>query len=541
MAKLATCPSCTTQLALPEKATLSDRARCPRCQEEFLLMETVQFSIPEAELLPPVEPEVESIAPSICEDEYAPTTFARETASDAEDSAEAPEPETLPVSATPSTQKTLSDWEARLKRAIAADVDDVPLEDESTLPQFEFRNLTTKAPAAKTESIPETQDYAVPDDDLFPRTIAKPSPQRDEWSPEEAYAPEEYSLDDEPVIDSYAEHDAEEPEPVIAFNVQTGSAPRNKRKRSVLRTLVSAGLGIVGIPLGLYALLWLRGPAGDVLHVAQYVPSFMLPASFDKPDFDPSRDQLAEQPATPSIDDNEALVADENKLPEAEPLVRDDPAVAPASAEEPVYRGPIFAPVNASEFNELLAAAEPVAAQLGTGDLKSKESVARKGQAYMALARLGDRSSYLNWPGHTPEEMTKTLLAKQLFETTLRDEIVRRDLPQIALRWWQYAERPSPGIVLTGRVERLETTAIGTIAFVSLSTEPVAPEIPVLVGNAEHREGEQIGIVGSIMTNPQEQMPALEVTTYPLVIAHFSFPLAGNTTPAETQVSVPTQ
>lgn len=529
MAKLATCPSCTTQLALPEQATLSDRARCPRCQEEFLLMETVQFSIPEAELLPPVEVEVETFAPTV-EDEYAPTTFARETASDEGESIEASESETLPVSA------TLSDWEARLKRAIAADVDDLPPEEESTLPQFEFRNLTAKAPAAKTEPLPEPQDYAVSDDDLFPLAIAKPAQERDEWSPEDAYAPEEYSADDEPVIDSYAE----EREPAIAFTVQTDSAPRNKRKRSTLRTMASASLGVVGIPLGLYALLWLRGPSGDVLHIAKYVPSFMLPASFDKPDFDSSAEQLAEQPAAPSSDGNEAIVAVENELPEAEPLLRDDPAVAPASAEEPIYRGPIFAPVNAGEFSELLAAAEPVAAQLGTGDLKSKESVAIKGQAYMALARLADRSSYLNWPGHTPEETTKTLLAKQLFETTLRDEIVQRDLPQIALRWWQYAERPSPGIVLTGRVERLETTAIGTIAFMSLSTEPVAPEIPVLL-SVDHGEGEQIGIVGSIMTTPQEQMPALEVTTYPLVIAHFSCPLAGDTISAETQVSEPTR
>ncbi|MDZ4656764.1 MAG: hypothetical protein SH868_04200 [Bythopirellula sp.] len=539
MAKLATCPSCTTQLALPEQATLSDRARCPRCQEEFLLMETVQFSIPEAELLPPVEVETETFAPTV-EDQYAPTTFARETASDGEESIEGSESETLPVSATPSTQKTLSDWEARLKRAIAADVDDLPQEEETTLPQFEFRNLTTKAPAAKTEPTPEPEDYAVSDDDLFPQTTAKSAPQRDDWSPEDAYAPEEYSADDEPVIDSYTDHDAEEPEPAIAFNVQTDSAPRNKRKRNPLRTLASASLGVVGIPLGLYALLWLRGPSGDVLHLAQYVPSFLLPAAFEKPSFE----ELAEQPSTttsreavtgPLSDDAETEIAS------AEPLLRDDPAVAPASAEEPVYRGPIFAPVNASEFNELLAVAEPVVTQLGTGDLKSKESVARKGQAYMALARLADRSSYLNWPGHTPEEATKTLLAKQLFDRTLRDEVVQRDLPQIALRWWQYAERPSSGIVLTGRVERLETTAIGTIAFVSLSTEPVAPEIPVLVGNAEHREGERIGIVGSIMTNPQEQMPALEVTAYPLVIAHFSFPLADDNISAETQVSEPTQ
>ncbi len=530
MAKLATCPGCNTQLALPEKATLSDRARCPRCQEEFMLMETVQFSIPEAELLPPIKAEAEDVAPT-AEEEFAPETFSLETASDGQDSHETFEAETMPVSA------TLSDWEARLKRAIASDVDDEPRETEGALPRFEFRNPTPQEPTTEIESDMVSEDYAVADEDLFPRTEVKSSPQRDIWSPEDAYAPE-----DKPTIKSFEGHEAAEPQPAmpeVAFNVQTDFASHKKRKRSMLRTLASASLGAIGIPLGLYALLWLKGPVGDMFHVAQYLPSFMLPAAFDT-----SSEQLAAQPATiPAREAVTELLGDDpaTDIAAAELLVRDDPAVAPASAEEPVYRGPTFAPVSASEFKELLTAADQVAAQLGTGDLKSKESVALKGQAYMALARLADKSSYLNWPGHTPDEAANTLLAIQLLETTLRDEIVQRDLPQIALRWWQYAERPSPGILLTGRVERLQSTAVGTIAFISLSTETVAPEIPVLVGDAEHREGALVGIVGSIMTNPQEQMPALELALNPLVIAHFSIPLAQTSTPPEMQVLQPTE
>jgi hypothetical protein len=530
MAKLATCPGCTTQLALPEEATLSDRARCPRCQEEFLLMETVQFSIPTAEILPPVEPDVESVAPMASEDEFLPEPFARETASDVESVPEVSEPERLPVSA------TLSDWEARLKRAIAADVDD---EDSSaeTLPIFSERAST------KFQPVSELEDFAVADADLLPESNYSPSPNVDAWSPKDAYESAEKPTvkftTDQTITDVVAS-EQETPVEVGPLSVRTDSTPPKKRKRSALRTLASASLGVVGIPLGLYALLWLRGPAGDVLHVAEYIPSFMLPASFAGLEENISPTQLAEQPEPDTAEGAGALATNKSdaeldgpseldrppELEDAEPLMRDDPAVARASAEQPIYRGPTFALVNPPEFAGLLAAAEQLAPQIATGDLNSKESVAQMGQAYMALARLADKSAYLNQPGLTPEETTKALLAKQLFETTLRQDNVMRDLPQIALRWWQYDKRPSPGMVLTGRVERLQTSDAGTIAFLSLGSEQIAPAIPVLIGNANHASGELVGVVGSIVANPQDQLPALDPTQGPVVIAHFSFPLA---------------
>ncbi len=524
MAKLATCPGCTTQLALPEEATLSDRARCPRCHEEFLLMETVQFSIPSAEILPPLEPGVESVADTLAAEESSVEPFERETARDGETVEETPGREELPVSA------TLSDWEARLKRAIAADVDDEGSHTKAS-PIF------SEAASTKAEPAPELEDFAVADADLIPESSYPPSPPGEEWSPEEAYAPAEeptVKFTTDQTITNVVRDEEEAPIEAGPISVRTDSVTPKKRKRSALRTLASAGLGVVGIPLGLYVLLWLRGPEGDVLHVAEYIPSFMLPASFAEIDDRDIPTQLAEQlepddtaESTGALTTNEsdAEFDGTSELGNAEPLLRDDPAVARASAEEPVYRGPTFARVNPTEFAELLAAAEQEAPQLATGDLSSKASVAQMGQAYMALARLADKSAYLNQPGLTPEETTKALLAKQLFESTLREATVARDLPQIALRWWQFDKRPSPGIVLLGRVERLQTTDAGTIAFVSLGTEQIAPPLPVLIGNASHAPGELVGVVGSIMIDPQTELPALDASLGPVVIAHHAFAL----------------
>jgi hypothetical protein len=534
MAKLATCPGCTTQLALPENATLSDRARCPRCHEEFLLMETVQFSIPTAEILVHPEPETfsptdtvnpnfhtpapESYIPLNSDDEQTATSYESSVESITES-----EPTPLPASA------TLSDWEARLKRAIAGNADDQP----TTKPTFESGN--SQQPEAKQE-VPisyEPHEFLVDDADLIPDAIDK-----DDWSARDSIQEQEertikFSGDQTFSNDLNLPQFDDDQE--ISSVIRTDSAAhRKKRKRSPWRTLISASMGVVGIPLGLYALLWLRGPAGDMLHIAQYLPSFMLPSEFHDQNQINSNEFLAEESAadvTETIKDSDTdqTFAENELYPEKlaadEPLIHEDTAVAPASAELPSYQGPTFDLVDPAKFSEVLAAAQQAAPQLRIGDLKTKESVANKGQAYMALAHLADKGTFLNQPGHSPADTLKAQAAEQLLESTLRDEIVQRDLPQIALRWWQYAQRPSPGIILIGKVRRLESNDIGTLVFVSLDEDPITPKIPVLISRADYSEGEIIGIVGSIEQNPHDRLPAIDSSVGPIVIAHMSFPL----------------
>ncbi len=529
MAKLATCPSCTTQLALPEQATLSDRARCPRCQDEFLLMETVQFSIPEAEILPPREAEPETPAAAVVDDEYSAALFTRETHDD--DSSESP---ATPAAEPLSASAPLSDWEARLKRAIADDAvaDDEPQSVETKRPSFDFGSSTRKA--TSSERFAEPEEYEVSDEDLFPKAESpRPSAEPVAYTSEEASPPEgdgSEAWEDSATVERLAPEIETDRE--VAFDVQTSTKLRTKRQRSLVRTLASASLGVVGIPLGLYALLWLRGPAGDMLQVAQYLPSFLLPASFAEPDFGLSDQQIVKQPLPPVVEEapvEKELIAEAREVatdvPDAEPLVREDAAVALASAEEPAYRGPALSLVSPQEFSELFATALEVANQLSEGDLSTRESVSSKGQAYMSLARLAEKSSYLNQPGLAPDETTKALSAKRLFSNVLADPVVQRDLPQIALRWWQYADRPNSGMIFTGKVERIEETPAGPLAYVSLGSTNAVPEVPVLIGQANHAVGDEIGVVGKILPQPQETLPDFDPTLEAVVIDFYSFPM----------------
>ena len=560
MAQLATCPGCTSQLALPEAATLSDRVRCPRCGQKFPLMESVQFSIPNAELITDeiveeTKPYRSSLQPVPGAETYEPAPYESETYEDPYEPSKGPdETETapFPVSA------TLSDWEARLKKAIAGQPEDTtekvaePAEESYSV---EKPAITEKfilpdyaalkeSLSAKLNSV--DQDFEVPEADLTP---TEPFPSRETletWSADDAYTPEtrEYSpetldaAEEEPTVSTSFDQTITNGPAVVAVDPVITTSPRHKKKRSIARTLASASLGVVGIPLGLYALLWLRGPAGDMAGIAQYLPSFMLPASFDSfhddtntqalvaDDLEPTEDPLVEEMAE-TLPDNETATP----LAEAEPeTILDDPEVEPATATAPApedvtYQGPKFELVDPAEFNALFAAAEQAAPILAEGDLNSKESVAKKGQAYMTFTKLAEKFSYINQPGQTLDQAAQAALAQQLIRTTLRKDVVKRDLPQIALRWWQYPERPSTGMVMIGKIEQLNATDAGTIAIASLGIDGVAPTVPILLGSTEHQEGDIIGVVGTIMVNPAEQLPEVDPGLGTLLISQYSFPL----------------
>jgi hypothetical protein len=544
MAQLATCPGCTSQLALPEGATLSDRVRCPRCGHQFPLMESVQFSIPTAELISKEETE-ERQHRSLLQPVPGAETYEPYAAESFEPPSDPGETETTPFPAS----ATLSDWETRLRRAIAAEPEATTEREESysfekptiaekfSLPDYAAIKAELDVPSASAED-----DFEVPDADLAP---TEPFPSRatlESWSAEDAYTPESLeAADAEPTVKTSFDAtltNAESLPPVVSVDTASDSPFRKKRKRSIVRTLASASLGVVGIPLGLYALLWLRGPAGDMLHIAEYLPSFMLPSSFDELHDDANSQALVAEDLEPEADTLVEEMVEElpendtaTPLAEAEPkTILDDPDVEPATATAPAptevdYQGPKFELVEPAEFNALFAAAQEAVPALVEGDLNSKESVAKKGQAYMTFAKLAEKFSYINQPGQTLDQSAQAALAQQLIRTTLRKDAVKRDLPQIALRWWQYPERPSTGMVLIGKIERLDTTDAGNVAIASLGIDGVAPSIPILLGSTEHQKGDIIGVVGTIMVNPAEQLGEVDPGLGPLLISQYSFPL----------------
>ncbi|TWU28202.1 hypothetical protein [Bythopirellula polymerisocia] len=520
MAKLATCPGCTTQLALPEEATLSDEARCPRCGEEFPLMEAVQFSIPTAELIPANErntsSEVVEWAAKPLEGKQ--TDFCAAVDEPVESDEEEPyqfQPK-MPESIDPDLNATLSDWEARLKRAISDTapsemVEDSTGDDPQLSCETEFK--------LENKSIDELKDFSFPHEDLEPQVEPELEPST---GPLSAAETEEFEfVSAESTISTSADATTanlvQPTSPEMVINTTQTSSPRKKKNRSLSRTMLSASLGVVGIPLGLYALLWIKGPAADMAHLANYLPQFILPPSMQSP-----TSSLEENAETLALNRSEPLPSkDEQATP---PLVA-DPEVQPATAEVPAYNGPRFEMVDGEEFSQLLSVASQAAPDLIAGDLAAQSDKSRMGHAYISLCRLADKCSFMNQPGHSAEDADHVAEAQELLETTFSSPDVLADLPQIAGPWWEFVSRPSPGIVLTGSVERVEKTAAGSLAHVKLGE--MGASISVLLGGDSPHLGTQLGVVGSIVSDPSSKIPALSGLSEPIVVAHFSFPIAG--------------
>jgi hypothetical protein len=108
--------------------------------------------------------------------------------------------------------------------------------------------------------------------------------------------PELVDAEDEPLNEHEIEIDHEEAIPISDVGsrlaadapLELKTAPRRQRRSAGMGTLVGiVGGGAVGLFLGAYALLWLRGPEGDIAGLAKWLPPFLLPESAqDAADFD---------------------------------------------------------------------------------------------------------------------------------------------------------------------------------------------------------------------------------------------------------------
>ena len=106
---------------------------------------------------------------------------------------------------------------------------------------------------------------------------------------------------------------------------------------------MTAAGGVMGLSLGYYALLWIRGPEGDFLNWSQSLPKAMLPASFSKssrllaaaPIVQPEAEEL---PAEPATEVPEAKADETAKTADTTPIAADAPAEKQATFTEPVER-----------------------------------------------------------------------------------------------------------------------------------------------------------------------------------------------------------
>jgi hypothetical protein len=340
-----------------------------------------------------------------------------------------------------------------------------------------------------------------------------------------------------------------------------------RRKRSALRTMVSAvAAAPVGLALGYFALLWIKGPSGDFLQMAKYIPPKLLPASFmsvplrEESAVAAQPEPMAETAAEPVTKDSANIPAsyvtpvkpaseqpsdDDNRYGAQSPTARTgaklsdqesqatkideprrftDPNAASLSGEDPhIIGAPLF---TVAEFAAALAKAQKAESGLITGDLSDPSVRREKGMSYAKLCDLAQMVTFCDDSSAVDHLNELRHDANELFQTALAAPHTRDEVAQIASIWIGSPHRQHGGVFLAGSIHGGEV--VGDAYEYQLSTE-AGGELKLLLPRPLDThvaaDGHPVGIVGSIVDNPAGKVSGYTGTSPRVIWVHDVIPL----------------
>jgi hypothetical protein len=321
--------------------------------------------------------------------------------------------------------------------------------------------------------------------------------------------------------------------------------PTRRRRRSAVRTLVGVVLGgVIGLAAGYYLLLVFGGPDADALALAQYVPSRLLPDSFQSEPAGPAStpttpappaaDQIVATPDTHKtaevpasfvapVEPSKETTADDRYAADraasgvalseaplvesatpAEPPQFDDSVARPLSAGGPHVTGaPSY---TAGQLQDALASAQQAQAGLVDGDLDDSAEGRTKAFSYTRFCELAEVLTYAKAEPRSDESVSLEREAEQLFAATLADVHSRAEVARIAAIWITSPNRRSGGVMLVGKVVGRST--LGDVDECQLDTGQGA-RITLLVPTrrADTLDMDQVlGIAGTIVEAPSDRV-----------------------------------
>ncbi len=364
------------------------------------------------------------------------------------------------------------------------------------------------------------------------------------------------------------------PDESLAIN---SSAHRPRRQKSRARTLVMSAVGgVVGLTLGYYALLWLRGPDIDFLQVAKYLPNAMLPSAFQStsrlvaaaPSFQVKTESKPAEPASnesvtpPAVETAKTAAATKSADTSAEKQAsftepdtakkatapEDDryatsATPAESSSEPAAFNAPPAMPVKeskppsqpihitgapsftANDLSAAISAGKDAEAGLVKGNLTDGHDVDRtKGFNYSILADLAQKVTFVD--PTTPDSVKLQQEAENIFRSTLSTPHARDEVAQIVPKWIASPNRHEGGIFFAGTIAGHE--AKGSVIEVNADLA-TGQSLPVLLpaSAAEQLKGSSgpMAVVGWIVDKPAEHITGYTGDTPQAVFASTLIPL----------------
>ncbi len=571
MARVASCPQCEHELLVPEGADANAWATCPECRAFFELKDAKSRELP-ALLLVDTKVEISDSQSAATVADLASvatwTSDAKEklesSAGDAELGAgaqrhaegdqgfepaesETPEAAALRIDQWFRSVKTVSDVPPLVSAAAAESEDrgiepaDVP-GNSGTIDRGSehagFGGLNTDFELEAPPTLP--RDAATWDDSQhMERLLAGlQSPPMEEFVGGDHEAiPTANETHDEPM--------GEWP-PDVSVSILPG-ARKQRRKRSIARTLLFSAIGgMVGLGIGYYVLLWLRGPENDFLEIARYLPKAALPHSFQAGVKEsrigvPSklardegkREKVSETvpraagasaekqaayteavgatKATIPADDRYAPAAKNAASPTSEPAVLHEPpataltASTPSSAVVHIADAPSF---TIGELMAALQAAKDARPGLVAGNLADGREVQHaKGSSYSIMADLAQKATFVEEPAHPAEAQNAIQQADELFRETLSNVHTREEVALITPKWIGSPNRRNSGVFFAGSVTRPDSKGTVVECRVELGgDQTLTVLLPASVARLANTSLQPVGIAGWIVDNPAEQV-----------------------------------
>jgi hypothetical protein len=565
MPRITICPRCTSHLGLPADVSPAAQVQCPICEVEFSLATVAPRELPQARIVERVEAEQPGGEPKQLSPQQRLSQLIRASAAQP-----AAADESVETELTEAYDDAYQDADPELAATQAAPKEELQL-GSSRLDQLLSDLIKTPTPtsASQAPSVPASQTESL----SLPTATAVESALEQDFEADLEVEETKYHAD----FDGAEQQREQEEIPVPAFaeassgdglpeNLRT--TPRRKRRPAGLRTLVGVvGGGALGILLGAYGLLWLKGPSGDFLGLTRLLPPSMLPTSAT---------QVADDDSASVDDVNDSLndsAEQESVLAAVEqPPLEFDSAVAPATAEEPVQNSEADQPVgdlvasapdtpaptladppaqsqtwpttpivgdlrgvklySVAQLDELIPAADKAHREFLAGDLSREESWSTMGPAYMTLASLAERYTLIDPAAYGNDLVAKQMAAKEIFRGVVGDPARRADLATVAARWLQHARRLNQGVILVGRVRDLRPQGKWTEYVVDVPLGESAVEASVLLDEVRFSAGDEIAVVGAILPRPGEQLAGFQGDASQRVIAGWAFTPEEFTAPA---------
>lgn len=520
MPRIAQCPVCNMQIAVPSDAGESALLRCPLCDVEFGLEDIIATTLQEAVLL---------------------ETSVADNFLDFEDS----EPDDVdPGMATEEKFDFLDDDEDDASKDIAEDaIDDIAFEDVTDEVIDDL--VDEEETAANIDDVAADEGG---DDFVMEIPVEEPEETRPWNFGESSDEPQHVAV--EPVTSGTA----------VATSMASRAASLRKPKKSFLRNIVNyIGGGVVGLALGYFVLLWIGGPDRDFLELGKKLPAWMTPTSFNgspviaktstttpKPTTSTRRQpqrgfaDLANEPRgkTPNVMPEVFDTTPDVTTPEAvmpTDLTPEDTVEVPASPFDGLDDEPVtpvvlglrdVQPMTTESLDAALDAARAAMADLLDGNLTDKASRPKKGRSYItfcALAETMTQAADAMATDATVDSPDTDLLprldaAKQAIAKTIVGEKTLGEVGTIGRIWLGKERRTNQGIIAVGQV--LGTYDCAPYAGLLLELEGVPSTVPVVSTRPlPHREGDRIVVVGLIVDTPADNLSSFPKTPPQVIYA----------------------